>query len=294
MTECCPLPAEPAVRHRFVQTDRVRLHVAETGEGPPVLLLHGWLQHWWAWRRVLPTLAPRHRVICMDLRGFGWSDAPKHGYRTADLAQDVLSLLDALDVDRTIVVGHDVGGRVGFQVALQAPERVGGLVTLNALHPFWRFRSVAPHAWRYGWTPAVETSGVGRLLLRRAPALTRIIFRLGHARGVLTAEEVAQYESAVRRPEYARAAERVMHEVAYHEVLPSLFGAQRGKRLTVPTLMLHGTRDLTRTAGSLGGFEGRADDLRVRILDGAGHWLPEERPEDVATAVHEVSALSLA
>jgi pimeloyl-ACP methyl ester carboxylesterase len=280
-----PLPAAPGIEHRYVDTERMRFHVAQAGDGPPVLLLHTWPQHWWAWRKVIPLLAADHRVICPDLRGAGWSDAPKNGYRTEQLVDDVLALLDALDVQRVLVVGHDVGGRIGFHLALRAPERVSGLVTLNAMHPFWRARSLARQAWRFWWTPLVETALLGRWVLRRIPAVTRMVFRLGHAGGVLSPDEVAEYLASVRDPAHARAGERLMHEFAYHEIIPTLLGRTRSRRLTTPTLMVHGTRDTARTARSLRGYEPYADYLRIQTIDGAGQWLPEECPENVAHAV---------
>jgi pimeloyl-ACP methyl ester carboxylesterase len=82
------------VTHRYVDVLEVRMHVAEAGEGPPVVLLHGWPQHWWTWRRVIPALATERRLICPDLRGFGWSEAPPGRYELAEFADDVLALLD--------------------------------------------------------------------------------------------------------------------------------------------------------------------------------------------------------
>ena len=70
------LPEVPGVRHRMVAANGINLHVAEAGEGPPLLLVHGWPQHWWIWRRVIRPLAQRYRVLAPDLRGHGWSDAP--------------------------------------------------------------------------------------------------------------------------------------------------------------------------------------------------------------------------
>jgi pimeloyl-ACP methyl ester carboxylesterase len=123
------------VEHRQVETGRLRVHIAEAGTGPPLLLLHGWPQHWYAWRKLIPLLAGSRRLICPDLRGFGWTDAPDGGYRTADLAADVVALLDALELDRVDVIGHGEGGRVGFELCLSQPSRVGRLVTLGAMHP---------------------------------------------------------------------------------------------------------------------------------------------------------------
>jgi pimeloyl-ACP methyl ester carboxylesterase len=118
------LPELGGVEHRFVDLPNLRMHVAEAGEGDPVVLLHGWPQNWWAWRRLIPPLAERFRVVCPDLRGFGWSDAPTGGYEKETLADDILQLLDALELRRVRMIGHDVGGFVGFLTCLRAPERV--------------------------------------------------------------------------------------------------------------------------------------------------------------------------
>src|ERR1700710_1360374 len=100
------------VTHRDVVVDGVRLHVAEAGDGdgPPLLLLHGWPQHWWSWRHLIPQLAQTHRVIACDLRGWGWSSAPPGDYAKATFARDVLALLDAEGLERVTLMGHDWGG----------------------------------------------------------------------------------------------------------------------------------------------------------------------------------------
>lgn len=90
------MPEVPGVEHRFVEAGRLRVHIVEAGSGPPLLLLHGWPQHRYAWRKLIPLLAGSRRLICPDLRGFGWTDAPASGYWTAGLAADAAALLDAL------------------------------------------------------------------------------------------------------------------------------------------------------------------------------------------------------
>ena len=96
-----PFPQVPGVMHRFVNIRGVRLHVAEAGSGDPVVLLHSFPQHWYAWRHVVPLLAGQYRLICPDWRGFGWSQAPARGYDTASRAADVLALMDALGIHKT-------------------------------------------------------------------------------------------------------------------------------------------------------------------------------------------------
>ena len=268
------------VQRRFVATPRLRIHVTEAGVDEPVLLLHGWPQHAGAWRKLIPLLSAHHRVLCPDLRGFGWSDAPRKGYGTASHVDDVLGLLDALELDRVLVIGHELGGRVGFHLCLRAPERVRRLVTLNAIHPYWSPWRLAPHAWRYWWTVAVETPLVGRTILRRAPAFSRWLFRLGGQ----PAEVAEPFLERLREGDRARAAERVMTEFAYREIIPTLLGRHRSTRLTVPTLMLNGTRDFALSPRELGGHEPFTDDLRIELIRGGGHFLAEQTPEVVAGA----------
>ena len=102
------MPHVDGVEHRFVDVNGLRMHVAEAGEGEPLVMLHGWPQHWYEWRHLIGPLSETRRVICPDLRGLGWTDAPPGGYEKENLASDVLALLDELGVDRFDLMGHDL------------------------------------------------------------------------------------------------------------------------------------------------------------------------------------------
>src|SRR5258708_3942799 len=123
-TDLADLPELAGAEHRFVDVRGARLHVAEIRSGEPVVLLHGWPQHWWAWHEGITLLAGAFRVIAVDLRGFGWSEATPRGYRKEELAEDVVGVLDALSLDSVFLAGHDWGGVVGFIVCVEHPERV--------------------------------------------------------------------------------------------------------------------------------------------------------------------------
>src|SRR6478735_5330910 len=129
MTERPELPDLGGVEHRFVKLPGLTMHVAEAGTGEPLLLLHGFPQHWWGWYKVLPALARRYRVIAPDLRGAGWTDAPADGYNSEQLVADVVALLDALELDRVKLMAHDWGALVGFP-ALPASPAARGTVYL--------------------------------------------------------------------------------------------------------------------------------------------------------------------
>src|SRR3954470_2710351 len=132
-----PLPELPGVQHRYETANGVRLHYAEAGEGEPVVLLHGWPQHWWMWRHQIAPLAERFRVIVPDLRGLGWSDKPKSSYRKTLWLDDLIALLDKLGLERVRLVGHDWGGWVGMLAGIHHPQRIERLVVIAIPHP-WR------------------------------------------------------------------------------------------------------------------------------------------------------------
>ena len=133
-----PLPDLEGVSHEFVDVSGLRMHVAVAGpeDGEPLVLLHGWPQHWYAWRRLIGPLSERYRVYCPDLRGFGWTDAPPGSYEKAELAADVIALLDVLGLERVRLAGHDWGGFVGFLVCFAAPERVSHFAAAGINHPW--------------------------------------------------------------------------------------------------------------------------------------------------------------
>ena len=135
------LPRLDGVTHRTVVARGLRFHVAEAGAGDPVVLVHGWPQHWWTWRHVVPLLAPHARLVMIDLRGFGWSDAPPGRYDKQTLADDLLAVLDALDLERVCLMGHDWGAWSGFLACLAEPERfvpIAGPKSISSFHAGWR------------------------------------------------------------------------------------------------------------------------------------------------------------
>ncbi|WP_224362351.1 alpha/beta fold hydrolase [Hyalangium versicolor] len=124
---------EPPLDIRRVSANAISVNVATAGDGPAVLLLHGWPHTWEVWRPVLPALATTHRVIAPDLRGLGASDKPEEGYDLHTLADDVAALLDALGVERAAVVGIDLGAPIAFMTAARHRDRVERLVVMESL-----------------------------------------------------------------------------------------------------------------------------------------------------------------
>ena len=111
---------------RYVDTGDLRQHVVTGGEGPPLLLVHGWPQTWYAWRLVMPALARDFSVVAPDQRGTGLSGKPADGYDTGTLAGDLIALMDALGHQRFAVAGHDTGMWIGYALAADHPDRAAG------------------------------------------------------------------------------------------------------------------------------------------------------------------------
>ena len=266
----------------------MRFHLAEAGEGDPVLLLHGFPRHWYAWRRLIPLLADGYRLICPDLRGFGWSEAPERGYDTPTRVADVLALLDALQLDRVRLIGHEFGARTGFIACLRAPDRFSHHLALSAVHPWPGLLRSLPHVWRYFYTPILEARGLGAWTLANRPGFTRWLLRRSFADPSRldreTLEAIEEFVASTAEPARAHAGAALHHEYAMHDLVPMVLGRYRGERLRVPTLLLSGSNDVTLAPAGLAGGARFADDLRVEILAGRGHALPEECPELVADA----------
>jgi pimeloyl-ACP methyl ester carboxylesterase len=296
-----PMPEVAGVTHRRVQANGIGFHVVEAGVGtgagagveiesgarsrPPVLLLHGWPQHWLVWRSVIPLLAPHRRVICIDLRGFGWSDAPREGYAKEELAGDVVGVLDALELERVDLVAHDWGAWIGFLMCIEHAERINRYLALNIVTPWADARpslSAAFGLWRLWYQLVLATPGLGETLLRR----TRFVKRLVTAGAVHTdawsAADLESFSAVLREPARAAASTRLYRTFLLRELVPFVSGRYRGRRSAVPTVLLHGTRDLAIDHRNLGDWRTWADDMSLELRDDSGHFIAEELPEIVA------------
>src|SRR5436190_1165355 len=128
------MPHVDGVEHGWADVDGLRIHYAQAGEGEPLVLLHGWPQHWWCWRHVIEPLSKRYRVICPDLRGMGWSEGSKHGYSWHGMARDVIDLLDEIGVSDFRLIGRDWGLVIGYRAVFNWPDRIRQFVALSGIH----------------------------------------------------------------------------------------------------------------------------------------------------------------
>lgn len=288
-----PMPELAGVEHRDVvvragTAQEVRLHLAEAGQGRPVVLLHGYLQHWYAWRQLLPLMSQDFRLICVDLRGWGWSQQTDRGYDTETLADDVAALLAILDLRQALVIGDGIGGGLGLRLAQREQSPIAGLVALAISHPAAPMRRAVKNLWRMWYTAALEYPLVGRLMLEHVPGFARFLLRYATAdKAAWPAADLEEFVQASRRS--AHAGQQVLWQVVVKD-MPSMLRQAQPRSLAVPTLILGGENDPIVPPELISPPDRSDSTVQVRILDGCGHHLPVEAPHAVATAAREFFA----
>jgi pimeloyl-ACP methyl ester carboxylesterase len=277
------IPAVPGVRHRFVNARGTRFHVAQAGDGEPVVLLHGLALHWYSWRKVISELAGDYRLYCVDLRGCGWTEGTRRGYGTADQARDILAVMDALGLDRVRLIGHEGGAWLGFELCLTAPDRFTGFLALNIVHPWPTMSTLITSAWRFWYTAFWEYPGPGRTVLRHWPRFTRFLLRHWAGRNYdWDPAALEEFVQASRTRTASRAIEQALWQYVLRDIPRLVTGGPR-RRLTVPTLVVGGELDpVNRQAGGQD-LTAHADSLWTETVPG-GHLLPETAPRLVAAA----------
>jgi pimeloyl-ACP methyl ester carboxylesterase len=282
--------------HRDVSANGVRLHAAEAGDGPLVLLLHGFPQFWWAWRRQLTGLAAAGlRVVAPDLRGYGASDKPPRGYDLPTAAADAAAVIRALGESDAVVVGSDWGGLVGWTMAALHPRSVRRLVVLGAAHPRRLRASVTDAQQRRALAYALPFQ-LPRLPERRFTRadddpVAELMRRWAGPSWVNTsdfAEAVSRYRSASRIPQAAYGAMEYYRWAGRSQLRPDglRFARRMAAPITAPTLQLHGALDpyvLPDTARGSDRYVAGAYEWRE--LPGVGHFPHEEVPDEVTAAI---------
>lgn len=286
---------------RFAEVNGVRLHYVEAGAGPLVVLLHGFPNFWWLWRRHIPLLAAAgFRVVAPDLRGYNLSAKPSGAasYAVSAIARDVAELVRACDAPRAAgapratVVGHDWGGVVAWRLGASHADVVRGLVVINAPHPAAFARELrSPGQLARSWYAAFfQLPVLPELALStgRFAAVARVL-RRGPARAdAFTEDDVERHRRALARPGALHAA-LGYYRAAFRRAARDLRSAG-APPVTVPTLLLWGDRDAYLRPGNARGLERWAARLRVRHFPGATHWLPVEEPAAVAEEIAATAA----
>jgi pimeloyl-ACP methyl ester carboxylesterase len=272
---------------RFVDTGEVRLHAVVGGQGPPLLLVHGWPETWYAWRHVMPELARDFSVVAVDQRGIGLSGKPDAGYDVGTLARDLTRLMDELGHQRFALYGTDTGMPIAHALAADFPGRVQRLAVSEAplpgvgqSPPLFLPPALNARFWHlmFNQLPAE----VNEALVRgREEIFFGAEFDASAGQKKLPAEVVDYYVDILRSGPDA-----LQGSFGFYRALPESIaqnGQRKDLRLTMPVLAMGGEQ--SGGAGVEATMRLVADDVEGVVLAGAGHWVAEQAPQQVVAAL---------
>jgi len=262
---------------RYAEVGDIRLHYVVGGEGPPLLLVPGWPQTWWAWRNVMSPLAKRFTVIAVDTRGMGESSRPTSGYDMATIADDLYRLMMQLGYRHFRIVGHDIGAWISYAMAIDRADAVERAALLDSNIPGV---TRAPPI----FLPKADNTHSWHFMFNQLDDLPEILVH-GHEREYLSwiFSNYAYKPQALALEEYIRAYSMpgaMRAGFAYYRALPATMeqnGKRMRSRLALPVLALGGEYGTADTAATT--LRPYADHLDSAVLRGCGHYVPEECPQ---------------
>ena len=269
-------------RHRMVRVGEIDIHAVVGGDGPPVVLLHGFPQTWWEWREMMPRLARAHTVVAVDLRGAGHSGNPQGGYDKATLAADVHGVMGALGFERYAVCGHDIGAMVALALASTHRDAVTRLVVLDASMPGWsgwEANFADPRNWHFAFHMKRD---LPELLIfgREYDYVSTFIADRAFDHGAHAIEDVQVFARSLAQPGNTRGG------LEWYRAFPTDHAnglAWKREALTMPVLALGGEHRYGPTIVAM--LREFATDVSGGGIAGCAHWLPEERPAETTDAI---------
>jgi pimeloyl-ACP methyl ester carboxylesterase len=270
---------------RFVDTGEVRLHAVTGGDGPPLLLVHGWPQTWYAWRMLMPALARDFSVVAVDQRGIGLSGKPTGGYDTATLASDLVALMAALGHQRFALYGTDVGMPIAYALAADHRDRVDRLAVSEAPLP-----GISPSPPLF--LPPLLNARLWHLAFNQLPKINEQLvtgrediffgaeFDASAGTNKLPDYAVRYYIDTLKDPDHLRGS------FEFYRAIPATSAQnqkRKERRLTLPVLAIGGAESSGEGVGTT--MKLAADDVQTVVLPGSGHWVAEQAPEQLLAAL---------
>ena len=271
---------------RYIDTGELRLHAVTGGGGPPLLLIHGWPQTWYAWRMLMPTLARDFLVIAVDQRGIGLSDKPQDGYDTATLANNMVALMNALGHQRFALYGTDVGMPIAYALAADHRDRVDRLVVseaplpgISASPPLFLPPPLNAMLWHLAFNQLPKINE--QLVTGREDIFFGAEFDASAGTHKLPDNAVKYYiDTLAADPDHLRGS------FGFYRAIPTTSAQnekRKERRLTLPVLAIGGEESSGEGPGNT--MKLVADDAQTMVLAGSGHWVAEQAPEELLAAL---------
>jgi pimeloyl-ACP methyl ester carboxylesterase len=284
-TNTAPVQLGREFESNMAKVNGTTLHYVRGGTGPAVILLHGFPEDWYEFRRVMPRLANRFTVLAVDLRGVGVSAPSLGGYDAANLAEDIHQLVEQLHLQHVYVLGHDIGGMVAYAYARRYPQTVRGVMILDVAFPGldpWEEIQAHPAFWhiRFHQTNLPEKLVAGR---------QAIYFRYYLSTEHFSDADVAHYAESYRDPEHLRTAFELYRAFPDDEK----FNAEQRTAIDLPFVLGAGEWDafakfVPRIAEAMRAHG--CANLKTEIVKGSAHYVAEEQPEALAELVERYAA----
>lgn len=271
-------------QHRDIMTNGIRMHYVTQGEGPLIVLLHGFPEFWYSWRHQIPVLAEQgYHMVAPDLRGYNDTDKPRTGYDVATLLRDIQGLIQGLGYEKAVIVGHDWGGALAWAFAIRYPQMTERLIVLNAPHPGAFARELRTlNQLRKSWYMFVfQLPWLPEWALSRnhASAIGRMLRGSAVQKEAFTRDITAKYQVAMSKPGAMTAS------LNYYRQLFRTFPRQRPDEhvhVSAPTLLIWGEQDIALGIELTHGLDQWVDNLHIEYIADSGHWVQQEQPEKVS------------
>ncbi|MBD2200222.1 MULTISPECIES: alpha/beta fold hydrolase [Calothrix] len=269
---------QPSWTHEYITTNSVKLHYVTQGEGPLLLMLHGFPEFWYSWRYQIPEFAQYFKVVALDLRGYNDSDKPnqKSAYVMDEFVKDIAGVIQGLGYETCVLVGHDWGGAIAWNFAYTYPEMLEKLIILNLPHPakFAQGLLTLQQLIRSSYIFFFQLPWLPELLIKSSDyaAIERAFKVMAVDKSTFTQNDIDAYKNAAAKPGALTASLNYYRNALRQRIFKSNWGI-----LTVPTLMIWGENDTALGKELTYGTETYVQDLQIKYIAHCSHWVQQEQ-----------------
>ncbi|BAY07191.1 alpha/beta fold hydrolase [Calothrix sp. NIES-2098] len=271
---------EPSWTQEYITTNGVKLHYVTQGEGPLMLMLHGFPEFWYSWRYQIPEFAKYFKVVALDLRGYNDSDKPKKksAYVMDEFIKDIEGVIKGLGYDKCVVVGHDWGGAIAWNFAYAHPEMLEQLIILNLPHPakFSQGLRTPQQLMRSSYIFFFQLPWLPELFIKSSnyAAVEKALKGMAVDKNTFTQLDIDTYKNAAAKNGALTAMLNYYRNVFQQRIFKTNWGI-----LEVPTLMIWGEDDTALGKELTYGTEAYVKNFQIKYISKCSHWVQQEKPD---------------